>query len=133
MINKDALDKWLKVLRSPLSQREKGRLENGTYSEARCCLGHLCHALDIPRHQSGAGTMVEYGDVDDKDISWSQLPEYVVRQVGISRNGDFFKAVEYKDEIYHCLADLNDETDITPQEIADVIEREAKADNLLSS
>ena len=131
MINQDALDKWLKVLRSPLSQRTKGKLENGVYSEARCCLGHLCHALDVPRYQiDGESGLVEYGE--DGDASWSQLPEYVARQVGITQNGDFFRRIEYKGDIYYCLADLNDKTEVTPQEIADVIEREAKANNLLS-
>ena len=131
MINKDALDKWLKVLRSPLSQRTKGKLENGVYSEARCCLGHLCHALDVPRHQiDGEGGLVEYGNADDGDASWSELPEYVAEDIGISTDGEFRSLVSYKGTHYVSLADLNDSTKITPQEIADIIEREAKADNL---
>ena len=131
MINQDALDKWLKVLRSPLSQRTKGKLEDGTYSEARCCLGHLCHALDVPRHQiDGEGGLVEYGDADDGDASWAELPEYVAKEAGITSDGTFKYRVCYKGTHYISLSDLNDSTKITPQEIADVIEEQAKEDNL---
>ena len=126
MINQDALDKWLKVLRDPASKKAKGELESLGLPEYRCCLGHLCYALEVPSRR--VDNNLEYGE--DRDTSYTQLPEYIARQVGITQDGDFIRDVEY-DEVgtFGCLADLNDQTDITPQEIADIIEREAKAGN----
>ena len=129
MINKDALDKWLKVLRDPASRKVKGMLESVDEPNYRCCLGHLCHALGVPRH--GDYQEVNYGMAigEARDINWSQLPAYVAQQVGITEAGDFIHPVVYERFEYGSLADLNDETEITPQEIADIIEREAKAGN----
>ena len=121
---------WLEQLRRPESEKATGMLEDGEYENARCCLGHACYALGIECEEEA----IEIGGVLHTrvyyDHNYEVLSDEVAEMLDIDPNGHFERAVEisdyYPDLVQYneflCLSDLNDRTDLTPQQIADVIE-----------
>ena len=129
---------WLAQLRDPEAGKALGMLEDPNDPNQRCCLGHACHALGADRKLYDG--KVWYG----KDLkSPSALPSGVMDALAMwGRDGDFRASVSMADvrrivgrparldegidddekEWIQSLSALNDGTDLTPAEIADVIE-----------
>ena len=139
----EAFRLWLEVLRDPKSEKEKGRLENPDNPNARCCLGHACHALGAERrvvqHPTSAmpashDVRVEYGGAGEhgEGGQYSVLPADVARVLKLTYEGSFkWDALPADDALRYTvgapfgldsLASLNDKTNISPAELADVIE-----------
>ena len=124
---------WLDTLRDPVSQKYQGKLENHTNANERCPLGHACHALGIYRKVGEWSGTVRY------DSQTQVLPFKACETLGIDPSGRFKKALSkaqvetivgraptpnnrFAPDLYENLAHLNDFSDITLSEIADLIE-----------
>ena len=119
----EAFDLWLKQLRHPDSLKHKGKLENPENRNERCCLGHLCHALGI--ESNVRDDAVRYIN------SVGTLPDTVASALDITIVGDVRGGIRYGDGVYHSLGSLNDNTDIDPAGIADVIEKMLATDRFV--
>ena len=127
--------KWLAQLRDPESKKHYGELENPLASNARCCLGHACHALDIDRElQEDGEIFVAYGGC------LGHLPKEAARKLDIEVTGYLKNSIEIqfcnsKGRVQvikcHSLTDVNDSTSLTPKEISDVIEEQFEKDNFV--
>lgn len=125
--------KWIKFLNNKDRKKAIGMLENPKQRGARCCLGHACHVLGIPRvriveksnYFNWDGTLTNtiditifYGTGEDKvdDLA----PEEVVKLLGLWDSGGGTKegCIEIDGESEDSLAELNDNTEITPKGIA---------------
>ena len=127
--------KWLAQLRSPEAKKTTLKLENPKKPNNRCCLGHACHALGIQREvleskNTVNGWMVHYGE------QASYLPDEASLKLAILCNGEFVNEIKidhihsyYANIEYKNLAQINDHTELTPAEIADIIEEQFKANN----
>ena len=127
MTRDEAIIAWLSELRDPRSKRHAYDLESIENPRRRSCLGHACHALGVERsiEKTVDGPMVLYGN------SSHILPSEVGGLLRISQYGNFKSPVNYRRTEYTCLTRLNDETDITPQEIADVVQIAFYTDNFM--
>ena len=120
--------KWFKVLRDPESKKITNQLEDPEDPNARCCLGHACHALGIEREI----------ELDPKKELYNVyyhgsnivLPDIVSQMLNISNAGDFKKTIYVKNTPVSNLTQLNDTTSLTPSEIANVIEDQIENNNL---
>ena len=127
--------KWLAQLRSPEAKKTTLKLENSKNPDHRCCLGHACHALGIQREvlesqNTVNGWMVHYGE------QTSYLPDEASLKLAILCNGEFVNEIKidhihsyYANIEFENLAQINDHTELTPAEIADIIEEQFKANN----
>ena len=114
-----AFDAWLKQLRKPESGKHQRALFSPFNKNHACCLGHACIAL-IP-------DMLEVNSVgaySGADGSCNTLPQILQEFLDILPSGNFEEAVVLRADMVPCgsLAGVNDYTDLTPQQIADVIE-----------
>lgn len=119
-------EKWVNFLLDPSRKKTQGRLEAGNNYQHRCCIGHACSVLEIKRtsQRVGHANAVFYGDGMEDSIAPSELLELVGL---IDVEGSFNKPFNQRDEegnfkarIY-SLVQMNDETDMTPQEIGQFI------------
>ena len=117
--------KWLAVLRDPESKKTRGVLESCTDPDARCCLGHACHALGITK------TMPLFPGYILYHSESQYLPMHARRALMVSRNGSFKKSIIIDNKELSNIAQVNDMTDLTPQEIADVIEDQFENNNFI--
>lgn len=85
---------WLKTLRAPGAKKTTQRLESPKDTNARCCLGHACHALGVERKVvtegfpgGYQGPLVRYGG------EVLALPRSVAKQLDISPLGAFRRKV----------------------------------------
>ena len=122
--------KWLAQLRDPKSKKAIGKLEDLKNHNKRCCLGHACHALGVTRDIDTYTDRVSY------DERWGKLPESACRKLNIDRIGRLKNEIlapnrDSNNSYYGNLTMLNDETKLTPQEIADVIEEQFERDNFI--
>ena len=119
--------KWFAVLRAPESSKAVGVLESRTDENSRCCLGHACHALGIARTvpNESAPEYVRY----DSESKW--LPPAARRALRINANGNFKRSIEINDTVLNSLSQVNDRTELSPAEIADVIEDQIRNDNFI--
>ena len=132
----EAWEKWISYLRSDEAKRHKGSLESATDENARCCLGHACHVLGIERHlysEEEDLNGVFYG----QERSLAFLPREAAELLGISRRGGFKQFVDVQDNpnfppygITNLTA-INDNTELSLHEIADIIEEQYQNDNFL--
>jgi len=109
---------WIEFLKDPRRRKYKSFLDNGR--GARCCLGHACFVLRIPR-VIGAEGAIEYGAAGDVELA----PRELVEAVGLwSESGDtqLRFTVELGDTGATNLTIMNDETDMTPQQIGAYLE-----------
>ena len=117
--------KWLTVLRDPESKKTRGVLESSEDENARCCLGHACHALGIPRiAPSDSGYILYHSES-------KSLPMYARRALMVSRCGVFKNSIVIDNKEFNNIAQVNDMTALTPQEIADVIEDQFDNNNFV--
>ena len=122
----------LRVLRDPKSDKMKERLEDPNDPDRRCCLGHLCHAVGLPRILLHEGLVVyghshKSGNIDGVLLP-ADLRELLRDEEGI---GHFAKPIGINNSFFcSTLTDVNDFTELSSLEIADVIEREWESGNL---
>ena len=117
--------KWLEQLRKPESEKTYSKLERYDNPNARCCLGHACHALGIEREEIkyyGEEHGVTYGNEHDV------LPKEAAEMLDITLSGSIREEVRIdgfqngRPRYFVTLTTLNDKTELTPQQIADIIE-----------
>jgi hypothetical protein len=111
--------KWIEYLKRPETKKFTENLENPEDPEARCCLGHACHVLAPETRNLDNDGDVLYGD----DVAF--LPDSLVEQLGMwtyeggANDRDIFADLGYR---ACCLSVLNDNTDISPQEIGEYLQ-----------
>ena len=136
--------KWLAQLRHPDAMKARTELERHDIPNARCCLGHACHALGLKRKVRKAElnldgvvgkSVVFYGD------STTYLPIEARKKLNLTYNGRFLKPIKVRDvpgiylaenyekKEYWNLAEINDATPLGPREMADIIEENFENDN----
>ncbi len=108
---------WAKSLQLPENEKAIEKLEDFDNNNERCCLGHGCHYLGIERITNDEDT-VSYDD--DNTVA----PESFINAVGLCGDIGIIKnKFRYADDIFNSLASLNDHSEITPQEIGVIMER----------
>ena len=117
---------WLDYLRQPGRKKTKEVLERYHDNEARCCLGHACHHFGIDRTVLEDSLSVLY------DKQGSVLPERLQWDLDMTEAGDFCEPIDVEDEIIGDCIGLNDETDLSMAEIADIIEQQMVTGNMKS-
>lgn len=109
--------KWIGGMKLPTTVKGRGHLVEDPKTGARCCLGHACHIL-------GA----EYDDnLRSYDGRIDYAPPSIVEALGLwtstgSVGDDTFSLEGPAGDRYNNLAELNDHTSITPQEIGAYLE-----------
>ena len=124
---------WIAFLRTPDLKKQVGVLEVG---EARCCLGHGCVALGVPESGKKPASVKQYVDSSAKvrvvatkygiiSPEYTYAPKELMWSVGLYMNtgavtnsGSFV----FDGKPYGSLSELNDKSDATPAQIADVLE-----------
>ena len=123
---------WLGVLRDPKSEKMCGALAHHFHTDQRCCLGHACHALGEER-----ALVKEYGVLGVGHVAYGPekeihtLPDRVARLLNLTCEGEFKALVVVGGAEFDTLSDLNDASNLTPAEIADVIEDMWKNDGFV--
>ena len=108
--------KVIAFLKDPARKKHKGTLESIVDNEARCCLGHMCVALNIERKV--LGDSVRY---DNANITISRSTAELIGLHGVL--GQVIDGcIEYKCNHYFSLVSLNDASNITTQEIGAYLE-----------
>lgn len=111
--------KWINYLKEPERQKTEGCLEDSKNPEARCCLGHACAVFN--RHKTiDDGGSVRYDD--NTSVLNHDFAEYVLGLWdNVGRLASGLIVIEGY-ESHSSLANLNDKTSITPQEIGTYLE-----------
>jgi hypothetical protein len=106
--------KWIDYLKQPDTKKTQGFLVAEDNHEARCCLGHACHVL---------GTEYD-ADTRHYEDSFHYPPDSVVEALGLWNHSG-----GREDELdldlpsgYGSLSRWNDESNVTPQQIAAYLE-----------
>lgn len=114
---------WIDFLKLETTKKGKRVLERVGDNESRCCLGHACHVLipELRRTSSGLDAKVFYG------TEWAYAPAKIVGMLGLySQSGEIKGSVTPLFNIIGAtcpnLAEYNDCTDITPQQIGSYLE-----------
>ena len=147
MLREDYFRLWDEVLRRPESKKEQGQLENIDDPNSCCCLGHLVREMVAEGHVD-IRRKVTCGKVTYDDTS-SVLPSAVSEKLGVTVDGAFKEPISVpvarvlpnkrrafpswcstEVSISH-LPSLNDNTDFSLNEIADVIKEQFAAGNFL--
>lgn len=123
MNREEIIEKWCQALESGQYQKGVGKLkdEDGNY----CCLGVLCEILELESEPFYDEFLFHYGKESDSEI----LPSSLARDLSINNCGGFRECVEYQGLSYISLTDLNDQSDITFPEMAQIIRKNFKANN----
>ena len=115
--------KWIEYLKRPETRKHKGSLEDFEDPECRCCLGHACHVL-----APDTRTVINSDEQVFYDEHSASMPDKLVLALGLYNDlggaaniGETYLNVP-KVHPTTCLADLNDNTKITPQEIGAYLE-----------
>ena len=129
----EAVEMWLRELRGPTALKMTGKLAHPLNENARCCLGHLCAAIGAKRTIDRFDYCGETYPRVCYEGETTVLPKKVCRVLDITEKGEFVHPVRL--DGYMCtfssLVSLNDQTGLTPAQIADVIEKQIAADNFL--
>lgn len=117
----DILDnrrKWIDFLKEPTTQKATDYLVDSENPEARCCLGHACHVLEIafdPKTGRYDGELYHASrDVQDRLGLW-----------GREGGGKRYEDDTMKPSLSNgqtCLAWWNDGSEATPQDIGAYLE-----------
>ena len=129
------LRNWLRVMRDPKSGKTKHKLENLENRNNRCCLGHLCYSMNGNSKVTSYGCDIEGKDTvfyDFNDEVWEHdvLPNELAKELDMTPTGSFTMAIDIGVISVRSMASLNDDTELTPAEIADVIEAQFRAGNV---
>lgn len=111
--------KVITFLKQPKRLKTTGKLDKG--DGARCCLGHMCYVLKVPRTWQGSS----YGYGTRNDINYAPLE--VINAVGLYYyDGKPGNKQDIKIETltggWESLAVMNDSTLATPQQIGTYLE-----------
>ena len=134
--------RWLARLREPTSRKVTGCLEH-PYGEGMCCLGHACDELLPEEARCEVVDDTETGEIvikwDDEDCV---LPHTLAHDLDMETSGHFRTPIVLADYgLAHedkaekeaaSIVVVNDRTDATLDQIADILERERDKGNLLS-
>lgn len=109
---------WAKFLQQPERKKFKDKLENTRVPEERCCIGHGCAYMHIPRTiREGELQAVIY------DGSTGVAPASFISALGLNEpTGNTMSGPYLKGTKSYALVELNDETDATPQDIGKIME-----------
>lgn len=121
--------RWTEALRSGKYAKTVGFLHtvNGW-----CCLGVLCDVAGLAGHKEvNEGAYSYFGEI-------AQLPAQLAKHLDINENGGLHVPLTFdKDrdgradnEAHHSLANINDDTNYSFSQIADVIEQKHAAGHL---
>lgn len=136
---------WIQYLRKPHIKKHKGFLESRHTRSKRCCLGHACFVLGLKRDTDFDGDVAYWNDNPGSyhpiqrynNSSFTKLPPRASAQLNIDVNGTFHKPIKLNvhpyDMEYTCLSSVNDNTNLTLPQIADIIEEQLKAGNIKES
>lgn len=111
--------KWIDFLMKPARRKEIGTLDAG--KGFRCCLGHGCYALDLPRQHvvdpDGNEIFEYYGQS-------GVAPEGFVKRVGLydQEGTTRYYGVWLGEWEVSSLIEVNDDTDATPQQIGEYLQ-----------
>lgn len=110
--------KWIAFLRDPARKKVITELESKYDPERRCCLGHGCACL-IP----GLRDVKESGFVTYENEGF-YAPSAFMDSVGLFGDGGqiYGGGVYFKVWVFNSLSEANDETEMTPVDIADFLE-----------
>jgi hypothetical protein len=110
--------KAVAYLKQPHLRKASGVLERPDGS--CCCFGHMCNALAIPKEVKTNGGIYFEGTFD------GTAPDTLISKLGMfdsfGRTGNGFDIINTEQEPIVCLVDLNDLTDMTPQQIGEYLE-----------
>lgn len=118
--------KWIDYLKRPETKKANGVLEYASTPEYRCCLGHACHVLNIPRFEDD-GT-VYYGTSAHESIPRDNaffMPIEGVEMLGLWDNeGKALGSIWMQNQHYTTLAQVNDSSLYmnSPQEIGEYLQ-----------
>ena len=137
-MNKRQLTDWLNVMRDPESGKATGELEDATNPSERCCLGHLAYSMESDRRRNNIGPSVEYFYPGSASWSTTYLPVSLAKELDMDKIGSFIKPitvdgiVKFNGAIteFNSMSELNDDTDLTSAQIADIIEEQWEAGNI---
>ena len=124
--------KWLAQLRSPEAKKTCSKLEDPEKPNHRCCLGHACYVLGLTRTVEEIQDDIFNYDAVYYDNGYSYLPISACEMLDINPDGDFKEVINVtmnQKQFCKNLAELNDDTELQPAEIADIIEENFKANN----
>lgn len=131
--------KWLAYLREPELKQARHKLQRVSIPEARCCLGHACVLFAEPQGTKWFGDQryIVYG----RDEQPSILPRDLAKRLDVTQRVHFTQPryipckwpddTETEEHITSAV-ELNDCTPLSLHEIADVLEDQMRADNLLT-
>ena len=111
-------EKVIAFLQEPERKKAIGRLDAG--NDHRCCLGHMCFALDIKRSHTAwidnnGREMFGYGLQEQYSIGPTELVQMVALNTNI---GEAIGQKTYLGDFqYGALSSVNDKSDATTQEI----------------
>jgi len=107
--------RWVEFLQKPGRKKAEGLLDMG--DGGRCCLGHGCYALGIKRMPSPLSDGVFYyeGQADAAPASFRKMVGLIGGYGELADGG-------------MALAEMNDKTDMTPQQIGAWIEARITGD-----
>ena len=107
---------WAQFLQQPEREKAIGNLDEG--DEKRCCLGHGCYCLGVVRRLLDFDARYAYGEEEAQVCP----PKEFAEAVGLWSRDGCAKSLQDLIREKESLAELNDETDITPQEIGAYLE-----------
>lgn len=113
--------KFAKGLQEPHREREWNRLENPDNPNMSCCLGHGCNIFDLERKVINYETYhkVKYG-TEENDAT---APKELINLLGLFNSCG--GTLDHQNELvkkHSSLTSLNDNLELTPQEIGKLIE-----------
>ena len=113
--------KFAKGLQEPHREKQIEKLENYNLPNQRCCLGHGCDIFNIKKRKEN--NSVYFGKDDNYAIAPLELVDLLglTNSTGGSYIGSSLKNIESHSDI-KSLTSLNDNTDITTNEIGKSME-----------
>lgn len=110
-------EKSVAFLQQPELKKAVDLLDKG--NGERCCLGHMCVALEVESHQFSEGSRIHYGVLRDV----ATAPVELVQMVGLNNyNGESIGGSMLGKWDRLALTSINDKTDATTQEIGAYLE-----------
>ena len=102
--------KAINWLLDPSRVKAKSALRS-TVDEGRCCLGHMCDALEVPSFYNEGNGDWEYGAEKNTALA----PNELIEAIGLNSPQGTISDGKFKGGV--MLSAINDRTDATPQEI----------------
>ena len=123
---------WFEALYNTYAKKHKRALEKYDEPEARCCLGHLCHALHVKRDVDEINGIVKYKDKGKDSWEISILPKEVAILLDITMDGSFIRPISIKGVLHGNLVRVNDRTDLSLPAIAEIIKTQIIHKNFMA-